>query len=71
MIQKYLVQVEATKSEDTLRQYTREWEWFCKHRKQYVSQLNRSDAMALFAQGRKELFNGVPLDQKTINRRVL
>jgi hypothetical protein len=31
-IQKYLVEVEATKSESTLRQYTRELGWFRKHR---------------------------------------
>jgi integrase/recombinase XerD len=71
-IQKYLVEVEATKSKSTLRQYTRELEWFRRHcKKQYVSQLDRSDAMALFAQGRKELFHEEPLNQKTINRRVI
>ncbi len=71
-IEKYLVEVEATKSKSTLRQYRPDLEWFRKHcQKRYVSQLNRSDAMALFAQGRKELAHGRPLNQKTINRRVI
>jgi integrase/recombinase XerD len=64
--------VEATKGEKTYRQYRRELEWFRKHcKKRVVSQLNRSDAMALFAQGRRELLDGKPLNQKTINRRVI
>ena len=71
-IEKYLVEVQATKGVKTYRQYRNELEWFRKHsKKRYVSQLNRSDAMALFAQGRKELVDGRPLNQKTINRRVI
>ena len=71
-IQKYLIEVEATKSKSAFRQYTRELEWFRKHcKKHYVSQLDRSDVMALFARGRKELFQEEPLNQKTINRRVI
>ncbi len=71
-IQKYLVEVEATKKKSTFRQYSRELEWFRMHcKKHYVSQLDRSDAMGLFARGRKELFNDEPLNQKTINRRVI
>jgi integrase/recombinase XerD len=71
-IEKYLVEVEATKGGKTYRQYRNELEWFRKHcKKRYVSQMNRSDAMALFAQGRKELVDGRPLNQKTINRRVI
>jgi integrase/recombinase XerD len=70
--EKCLVEVEATKGKKTYRQYRNELEWFRKHsKKQYVSQLNRSDAMALFANGRKELVDGRPLNQKTINRRVI
>jgi hypothetical protein len=66
-IEKYLVEVQATKGVKTFRQYRNELEWFRKHsKKRYVSQLNRSDAMALFAQGRKELVDGRPLNQKTI-----
>ena len=64
--------MEATKSKSAFRQYTRELEWFRKHcKKHYVSQLDRSDVMALFARGRKELFQEEPLNQKTINRRVI
>jgi hypothetical protein len=71
-IEKYLVEVDATKKKSTFRQYRQELEWFRKHcKKRYVSQLNRSDAMALFAQGRKELVDDRPLNQKTINRRVI
>jgi hypothetical protein len=71
-IENYLVEVEATKGEKTYRQYRRELEWFRTHcKKRVVSQLNRSDAMALFAQGRRELLDGKPLNQKTINRRVI
>ncbi|MGO8719853.1 MAG: tyrosine-type recombinase/integrase [Acidobacteriaceae bacterium] len=71
-IENYLVEVEATKGEKTYRQYRRELEWFRTHcKKRVVSQLNRGDAMALFAQGRRELLDGKPLNQKTINRRVI
>jgi integrase len=71
-IEKYLVEVEATKGKKTYRQYLRELEWFRKHcKKRHVSQLNRSDAMALFAQGRREVLDDKPLNQKTINRRVI
>ena len=71
-IQKYLVEVQATKGKKTYQQYRNELEWFRKHsKKRYVSQLKRSGAMALFAHGRKELVDGRPLNQKTINRRMI
>jgi hypothetical protein len=71
-IENYLVEVEATKGVKTYRQYRRELEWFRIHcKKRYVSELERSDAMALFAQGRREELDGKPLNQKTINRRVI
>jgi hypothetical protein len=71
-IERYLVEVEATKGEKTYRQYLRELQWVRKHcKKRLVSQLDRSDAMVLFAEGRKEMVDGRPLNQKTINRRVI
>ena len=71
-IENYLIEVEATKGEKTYRQYRRELEWFRTHcKKRYVSQLSRSDAMALFALGRREVLDDKPLNQKTINRRVI
>lgn len=73
-IKDYLVEVEATKGKRTLTQYTRDLVWFrsiCQ--KTYVSELDRSDAIALFAAGRKAVDEdtGKPLNQKTINRRVI
>jgi hypothetical protein len=71
-VEKYLVEVQVTKGKKTYQQYRNELERFRKHSKRrYVSQLNRSDAMALFAPGRKQLVDGRPLNQKTINRRVI
>jgi integrase/recombinase XerD len=71
-IENYLTEVEATKGIRTFRQYRRELAWFRSHcHKQYVSELNRGDAMRLFVQGRKEIVDGKPLNQKTINRRVI
>jgi integrase len=50
----------------------RELEWFRSHcRKRYVAELDRSDAMRLFVEGRKEVVDGRPLNQKTINRRII
>jgi hypothetical protein len=55
-------------------------EWFRKHcKKHYVSQLDRSDAMVLFAQGRKEFFheesppknNQPPRDHHAPKRNIL
>lgn len=63
----YLAEVRATKGEATGRAYTGDLAWFeslC--RKHYVEQLGRSDAMELFAAGRRE-----ELNQKTINKRVI
>lgn len=71
-IEKYLVEVQATKSKNTYRQYCQELAWFRRlSKKRYVSDLDRSDIMALFAEGRKEQVDGRPLNQKTINRRVI
>ena len=71
-IENYLTEVEATKGIRTFRQYRRELAWFrCHCHKRYVSELNRGDAMRLFVQGRKEIADGKPLNQKTINRRVI
>jgi hypothetical protein len=71
-IENYLTEVEATKGIRTFRQYRRELEWFRSHcQKRYVSELNRADTMRLFVQGRKEIVDGKPLNQKTINRRVI
>jgi hypothetical protein len=68
-IANYLIEVEATKDEKTYRQYRRELEWFRTHcKKRYVAQLNRS---ALFAQGRREVLDDKPLNQKTTNRASL
>ena len=71
-IASFLTEVEATKGTKTFRQYSRELEWFRRHcRKRYVAELDRSDAMHLFVVGRKEIVDGKPLNQKTINRRVI
>jgi integrase len=71
-IEKYLVEVRATKGERTYRAYRQELLWFRKHsKKRYVSELNRSDAMMMFAKGREERKNGQPLNQKTINKHVI
>jgi site-specific recombinase XerD len=66
-IERFLVEVKATKGAATLKAYRRDLRWFRKHcSKHYVSRLFRDDAMALFAAGREERSN-----QKTINRRVI
>jgi integrase/recombinase XerD len=71
-IASYLTEVEATKGIRTFRQYRRELAWFRSHcRKRYVAELDRSDAMRLFVEGRKEIVDGRPLNQKTINRRII
>jgi integrase len=71
-IASFLTEVEATKGKRTFLQYRRELEWFREHcTKRYVVELDRSDAMRLFVQGRKEVVDGKPLNQKTINRRVI
>lgn len=55
-IDRHLVEMEATKGEKTYRQHPRELRWFRKHgKKRLVSNLDRSDAMVLFAKGRKEM----------------
>ena len=71
-IASFLTEVEATKGTRTFHQYRRELEWFRRNcRKHYVAELDRSDAMRLFVEGRKEIVDGKPLNQKTINRRVI
>jgi len=71
-IASFLTEVEATKGIRTFRQYRAELEWFRRNcRKRYIAELDRSDAMRLFVVGRKEIVDGKPLNQKTINRRVI
>jgi integrase/recombinase XerD len=71
-IKQYLVEVKATKGERTFKEYRRQLVWFRQHsKKRYVSELDRSDAMKMFAQGREERVDGLPLNQKTINKRVI
>ena len=66
-IEKYLLEVKATKGKATLSAYSRDLCWFRKHcNKHYVTRLTRDDIIALFSTGRDE-----GLNQKTINRRVL
>jgi len=66
-IDKFLLEVKATKGAATLEAYKRDLRWFREHAaKRYVSELNRNDAMGLFAAGREQ-----GLNQKTINRRVI
>ncbi len=66
-IERFLVEVKATKGAATLKAYNRDLRWFRKHcSKHYVSRLFRDDAMALFAAGREQRLN-----QKTINRHVI
>lgn len=71
-IEDYLVEVAATKGSRTLKQYRHDLHWFrsvCT--KKYVADLDRSDAMALFTAGRDTNLDDQPLNQKTINRRVI
>lgn len=71
-IASFLTEVEATKGIRTFRQYRAELDWFRRNcRKCYVAELDRNDAMQLFVVGRKEIVDGKPLNQKTINRRVI
>jgi integrase/recombinase XerD len=71
-INKYLVDIKATKGERTYRAYRRQLFWFRERtKKRYVSELDRSDAMMMFAQGRLERVKGRPFNQKTINKRVI
>lgn len=67
VIERFLVEVKATKGASTLEAYRHDLRWFREHcPKRYVSRLTRDDAMALFAAGREQQLN-----QKTINRRVI
>lgn len=71
-VQDYLAEVKATKGKSTLSQYTHDLAWFQSlSKKRYVAELDRSDIMRLFAAGREERVDGKPLNQKTINRRVI
>ena len=71
-IENYLVEVQATKSPATHRQYKTELEWFrtiCD--KKYLSDLSRADAMTLFAKRREVPEGRLALNQKTVNRKVM
>jgi integrase len=71
-IERYLVDIKATKGERTYRAYRRQLSWFRERTsRRYVSELDRSDAMKMFAQGREERLKGRALNQKTINKRVI
>jgi integrase len=71
-IENYLVDVKATKGLRTYRSYRSELQWFREHcGKKFIAQLDRSDAMRLFADGRTARHDGQPLSQKTINKRVV
>jgi integrase len=71
-VERYLVDIRATKSERTYREYRRQLEWFqARTAKRFVSELDRSDAMRIFALGREERVKGNPINQKTINKRVI
>ena len=66
-IKRYLHEVRATKSEATLRAYSKDLRWFRDHcTKHNVSTLSRNDAIALFAAEHEE-----KLDPKTVNKRVI
>ncbi len=66
-IDRFLVEVNATKGAATLKAYKRDLRWFREHcSKRYVSRVTRDDVMSMFAAGRAE-----GLNQKTINRRVI
>ncbi len=66
-IDRFLIEVKATKGATTLKAYTRDLHWFRQHcSKRYASRLTRDDVMTMFAAGRAEGSN-----QKTINRRVI
>ncbi len=70
-IEKHLIDIKATKGGRTCKEYCRHLQWFrARCVKRYVSELDRSDAMKMFAQGREERANGQPLNQKTINKRT-
>ena len=65
-IDSYLLDVKATKSLATLRDYRPSLNWFLKSTaKEYVQDLDRQDMMNLFTLGRE-----LGLQQKTINKRV-
>jgi hypothetical protein len=68
----YLQEVKATKGTRTRKQYKHDLRWFqsvCQ--KKYVADLDRSDAIAAFAAGCDTMLDVQPLNQKTINRRVI
>lgn len=71
-IDKYLIDIKATKGERTYKEYRNHLLWFrTRCAKRRIRELDRSDAMKMFAQGREERVNGQPLNQKTINKRVI
>jgi hypothetical protein len=58
-IRDYLVDVRATKGGRTYKAYGRQLQWFNERTsKRYVSELDRSDAMQMFALGREERHDG-------------
>lgn len=66
-INQFLLEVKATKSEETHRAYFKDAAWFKdKLRKHYVHQVDRADILRVFGLGRDE-----GLAQTSINRRVL
>jgi hypothetical protein len=70
--ERYLVDIRATKSTRTYKEYRRQFSWFqARTTKRLVSELDRSDAMRIFALGREERVKGNPINQKTINKRVI
>jgi len=71
-IQGHLVDVRATKGEGTFKAYSRQLQWFRERtNKRFVSELDRSDAMLMFALGGEQHRDGKPLNQKTINKQVI
>ena len=71
-IEKYLIDIKATKGARTYKEYRHHLDWFrTRCTKRYVSELDRSDAIKMFAQGREERVDGKALNQKTINKRVM
>jgi len=71
-IEKFLIDIKATKGDRTYKEYSRHLQWFrARCPKRYISELDRSDAMKMFAQGREERADGQALNQKTINKRVI
>ena len=68
----YLSQVKATKSAATHRAYSSDLAWFTAHlNKEFVGQVTRHDLLRVLGKGRESSSSQKPLNQKTINRRVM